>query len=217
VRDHLQLIWQSVAAPRAAADHAGQNPNTYKLGWTYVGLLTLATFALELLVRQNFPQNYAPDPEAPASLLWFDNVWAATTMTAAIYAVSYLVLRWFWRRVADESIVQPAIDAAVAVSFACSLALLPLQYVLFEMNNEAAMSLQVLSWILPMIAGLVLTSFSFSQAFHMPWLIAFGYNAMFNAIVLVTVICIIIVSVVVIWLATGNSLESLFETGATAP
>ncbi len=206
---HAQLLRQSVTAPRAAFDLAVQHPNTYALGWIYVGALAIASFILDVIFRSLFPQNYIAEPTSSLAFAWLNSVWAVAAVTALIYVFSYVFLRWFWRLTVENGIPQSVIDGAIAVSFACSIVFLLPQYLILDLFAGAAPP-QIFLWTISVCVALVISSFAFQHAFNMTYSKALCLNVMANVLLFVAVIVLIALAIFAWALATGTGFDQLF-------
>jgi drug/metabolite transporter (DMT)-like permease len=202
---HAQLLWQSVTAPRAAVDLARQHPDSNRLGWSYVGISSAWSFVCDLISRAMFPR--ASETEETAAFSFFDSPVGMGVLTAIFYAMSYVFLRGFWRRATDPAVSQSTIDAAIAVSFACSTALLLPQYLILEGFSNSPTSVQVLGWLVPVLISVAITTVSFSYAAQIGLGRAFGLNIA-SVIILTLAFALVVLAAFVLWMwITGVSLE----------
>jgi hypothetical protein len=198
VNTHLQLIWSSVFAPRAAADLALQHPDTNRLGWMYALILGALTLAFEVFVRYQGQQGAGPMATSQIS---------SSLAFAFYFAISYFCLRWFWRVMVDDNVSQRMIDAALAVSFACSIAILLLKYVLYEFFEVSSSPFQLLGIVLPIAAGITLSSVAFQYVFNISIGRAVIVNVMANVLLFLAFL-IMMFSLLFVFPATfGEPLE----------
>jgi hypothetical protein len=218
VNNHLQLLRDSVMAPGRAVDLAVRHPDTWGLGWRYVTGISVLALLLDLIMRQTFPGNYAGDAASSGSVALLDSPWGVGLMTAFFYGISYVFLRWFWRRVSASSVPQGMIDAAVIVSFACAAVFLVPQSLAFELASQAGKPTQAAVWLIPIFAAVVITSQGFAYGCSMGFKKALLYNVL-SGVILFVAFTIIMILGLMLWAgATGRPLEQVFgSTGESAP
>jgi hypothetical protein len=189
---HLQLLWKSVFAPRAAVELARQHPDTTRLARTYV----LATVCLSILfdvVWANFFT--ASDQGAVVGSRYFDNPVFWTVASAFGFVLSYVLMKWYWSRVAPPGTTQDSINAAIACSFVAGLVLLIPQYTAVELQASSS------DWTAASVSiGLLFVSFAFSVLFFSYALnislgrsLASNISLLFFSIVVTFVIAVVLV------------------------
>jgi hypothetical protein len=176
MNSHAQLLWQSIVAPRAAADLAVSHPNTNRLGWTYVMLLAVLTLAAEPVVRYLFAENLHNNSTITG---------AGAVAIATYYAASYVFLRWFWRVMVGERVSSSVINGAIAVSYACSAAILFPKSILSELTQQNVVPVPLLGFFVPIIAVLVLSSIAFQNAYAISFSKALVLNLSANVLLLI--------------------------------
>lgn len=209
---HGQLLKQSVLSPSAAVELVRQHPDPKSLGWTYVVVLSVVALLMDMVRRSLFPGNYVVDPNSPPALAWFDSVWSVGIITAVFYALSYVFLRWFWRRLTEPAVDQPTIDAAIVVSFACALVFLIPQLLLMEFTANAGKLLQLLGWIVPVAAVLVITSQAFAYACNLSFAKALLLNVTSTVILFVAFLILMLLVIMAFAAVTGTPLGDMFGT-----
>jgi hypothetical protein len=177
MNSHAQLLWQSIVAPRAAAELAVSHPDTDRLGWTYVVLLAVLTVATETIVRYLFPENLNNS---------FTTTGAGAVAIASYYAASYIFLRWFWRVMVGESVSSSVVNGGIAVSYACSAAILFPKSILSELTQRSGSSILLLGFFVPAVAVLVLSSIAFQNAYVISFTKALILNLTANVLLLAT-------------------------------
>lgn len=150
---HLQLLWQSVFAPRAAIDLAKEHPNPFQLGLSYLGALCLIGFVVLIFVPALVQPLHPADPTT--SSMWIDTPIGAGLVNAVLYTAMFFASRWYWLKMLPPDTSKHAIDAAVALTFASSLMLLLPQEVLIRLfeNADVVAMTGVLSFFAAIVLG----------------------------------------------------------------
>jgi hypothetical protein len=151
---HLQLLWKSVFAPRAAVDLARQHSNTAMLARAYL----LATVSLAILFDVVWFNFFAAGDRGMlvgASIIDTPIFW--TVASAFSFVLSYVTMKWYWSRVAPPGTTGDSINAAIACSFAITLVLLIPQYTAAELQASTT------DWTVTLVSiGVLLVSFFYT-------------------------------------------------------
>jgi hypothetical protein len=212
VKDHVQLWRDSVMAPGRAVELAARHPDPAGLGWRYVAGISVLALLLDVIMRQAFPGNYPGDASTAGAASPLESPWAVGLMTAAFYGITYVFLRRFWRRVADASVPQRMIDAAVIVSFACAAVFLVPQSLAFELAAQSGGLTQALVWLVPLVAAVLITSQGFAYGCGLSFSRALLFNVLSGVILFVAFLLLLLLGLMVFAGATGIPLEQVFGT-----
>jgi hypothetical protein len=189
---HVQLIRDSIIAPRAAVDLARQHPDTTRLARTYV----VATVVLSILFDLVWAKFFAAETEAGldgSSIIDSRIFWAIAA--AFSFVLSYVLMKWYWSRVAPPGTAQDAINAAIACSFAISLVLLIPQYVAIEIQDPTS------AWtFLLLYVGLLSFSFAFTVLYFSHALkITIGHSFLSNvSLLFLTILVTFVIAAVLV-------------------
>jgi hypothetical protein len=211
VNNHLQLLWQSVFAPRAAVDLAKQHPDTYKLGWIYVAAMIAASLIAELIVREyvrpflGIVVNVVDDPWA-----WLDTIVGTTALSIIVCVVLYVAQRWFWRRVVSASVTQHTIDAAIIASFALSIVLVLPQFIIGEFTQKSGGIVLVADIAAQIAIYIGFSTVYFSHAMQMSLGKSFVLNLYVFVLVFIISVFLYFLLLVLIAVLTGTSLAAIF-------
>jgi hypothetical protein len=210
---YVQLIRDSIVAPRAAVDLAKQHPNPYQLGWQLVGLtivwdifcdIGMRHFLRPLLKSQKHPDVVTDG----ANVYWIDTTLGTAVFAALSYPIIFLLLRAFWRKMAEKDVSQQAVDSAVTTGFACTVALLLPQYLLMEVTENVGIPAIVLGWIVPVAVSIYLSTVYFSHSLAISMGRSFWLNVL-SICMLITVSLVLLVFGLLIYAALFG-VESVF-------
>jgi hypothetical protein len=216
VNTHLQLLWNSVFAPRAAVDLAKQHPDTYKLGWIYVAAMIAASFIAELIARyvvRPFVGAVVENTNDPMS--WLDSIAGATTLSVIVSIMLFLGQRWFWRNFASASVSQSEIDAAIISTFALSIVLVLPQYIVSEFTQNASGSVAAIELAIQFAIYTALATVYFSHGLGISIQKSFWLNCLVFLLITVVAVTIFFFAFVAVSVLTGTSLDTLFAVEET--
>jgi hypothetical protein len=195
---HLQLIRDSIFAPRAAVDLARQHPNPYQLGWLFVGIAAVWAIICDLAMRNIVRPLITSGQElAAVKPAWFDTTIGSGAFAILSYVLTFVLLRGFWRRMSDHGVSQQSVDAAIVVAYACAVALLFPQYVLMALTENAGILPILIGWSLPIVIGMALYTVYFSYALSMSKVRSFWLNVLSVAMLITVSLVLVVVGFVI--------------------
>jgi hypothetical protein len=195
---YLQLIRDSIFAPRAAVDLARNHPNPYQLGWIFVGITAVWAVICDATMR-NFvrPLITAGQELAAVKLAWYDTTFGSGALGVLSYVLTFILLRGFWRRMSDHGVSQQSVDAAIVVAYACAVALLFPQYALMALTENAGILPILIGWSLPIVIGMALYTVYFSYALNMSKVRSFWLNVLSVAMLITVSLVLVVVGFVI--------------------
>lgn len=215
---HLQLLWKAAFAPTAAVDLARQHPSPYRLGWIYVGILSVWSFICDwFIITVVRPlTGIVVEPSAPG-LAWLDSLTGLAVMAVVGYVFIYVVQRWYWRLFADESVDQSSIDAAIVAGSAFSVLLVLPQYFLLEVLQNSVVATLIFGFLVPFGVAVVFYAIYFSHALGMSHFKALWVNILASVLFLFAAIFFIIAALVIYASITGATFNTMFDVAESAP
>ncbi len=209
---HLQLLWNSVFAPKAAVDLAKQHPNTYNLGWNYVAALIVATLLCDIVALYVVRPLFGTALEQPVdAFAWADSLVGMTTISVIASVFLFIGQRWFWQKFEPRAELLPAVDAAIISGFALSLVILLPTYVVNETILNAAGIMLFLYFVLLVGVFLYFSTVYFSHGLGMTMTRSFGLNMLFFMLTVIFLTLLYFFSAIIPAWFLGTPLDSMFD------
>jgi hypothetical protein len=188
---HIQVLLQSVTAPRSAVDLARKHPNPLQLGLTFlIGLCIFELVNLAVvpaLLSPIHPQD-AAEVDTPSVL---DPFWAEGALTAVAYVMMFWGTIWFWKNRTEAAERIHNVESATAVTFASNLVLALPSMVLLRLYENGSISTLLGVLGLLIVPKLVLTTIHFSRALEITLTKSFALNLVLQLIGIVLIMLLV--------------------------
>jgi hypothetical protein len=208
---HLELLWNAAFKPSAAVDLARQHPSPYRLGWIYVGILTVGIFVCETLAKYVLrPAFQTPTEPSTPGLEWMDTVLGNTLMAAVCYGAMFVFQRWFWKKFIDANVPQQSIDACLVAGFAISAIIMLPEYLVTEALGSIGLILPLVGLLFFVAIGLAYYTFYFSHGLGLSKTKSFWINLLIAVLFLVFLIFALVAYNFLYAALTGTSVFFMF-------
>ena len=208
---HLQLMRDSVLAPRSAVNLARQHPNPYQLGWIFVGILTAFALVSQLFAIHVLRPALQISVEAPSpAFAWMDSIIGFTLLSLLSYIVVLISQRWFWQKFAGSDVSQQAVDAPIIAGFAISAVITLPQDILIEVFQNSTTIVALGAVLFPIAIGVAYSTVYFSHGLGITLSRSFWLNVMFTLLLIAVGIIALLVYLVAFTVFTGSPIDAMF-------
>lgn len=208
---YLQLLRDSMLAPRAAVDLARQHPNPLKLGWIFVGILSACALISQIIVQYVLrPWLQISVADSSPATAWMDSVFGTTLLSFVSYIFVFVGQRWFWRINANTNVSQQAVDAAIIAGFAISIVIILPQDILIEVLQNSSSFAALAAILFPIAVGMAYATVYFSHGLGISLSRSLWLNVLFILLLIAVGIIALLVYFVAFAVFTGSSFDKMF-------